>query len=108
MNSIHVSVTSENGQTTAIFDGELTIYSMESLSALLPQVAEQEGLLIVDLRAVSELDGSGFQFLQILKRYRSKLSYQTRILANDALLEKLQGLGLAAEFDNEKEAAYGT
>ena len=105
MNMVNVTVSTEQDRTLAIFDGELTIYAMESLSPILPELAQSEGLLTVDLSAVSELDGSGFQFLQILTRHRRAHSARTEIIAGDAVHTRLYGLGLAEAVSNPQEVA---
>lgn len=108
MNSVNVTLSHEQNRTLASFDGELTIYAMESLSPVLTELVSCGGLLTVDLSTVTDMDGSGFQFLLIIKHHRDLHSDRTEIIAGEAVLKKLGGLGLAEIFSELEEVAYGT
>ncbi len=108
MSSVNFSVEQTDGRTLVNIEGELTIYAMESLSLSLQEWAQAKGPLTLGLEAVTTIDGSGLQFILILKTQRDKNQQPTHIHLPESMLSKWQTLGLAEIFNTEEEPAYGT
>lgn len=79
--------------------GDMTIYSAMEAKHQLSAIAQEPGLLVLDLSALSELDSAGAQLLMALKKQRSLNNLDTTFASHsDAVLETFELLGLVSYF----------
>lgn len=108
MSNVNLIVEQNGKLTQASFSGELTIYAMESLMPELQRLVQAQGSLTLNFEQISELDGSGLQFIQIIKHHRQQHLLPTTIQLNGDLAAKMQNLGLAESLADQVELTHGS
>ncbi|KUM05107.1 STAS domain-containing protein [Chromobacterium subtsugae] len=102
-----IQVTQDGEAMRAAIDGELTIFTVETLQDELLGLLNHPSVRI-DLSTVTELDGCGAQLLCVLLAEARRMERDVSIAGSNALVDEVGNwLGFAAETDAARMEGAG-